>query len=109
MLGPRRGPSPTHSLRGLAIAGFTGPLNQVLPIPAHFERAARMRTEDRVAAAVLCGPDPERHVEALVKHAEAGYTPVTVHQVGPDRESFFRFYEREVRPALAGARARRAA
>ncbi|HXG04748.1 MAG TPA: TIGR03557 family F420-dependent LLM class oxidoreductase [Candidatus Binatia bacterium] len=91
------------------IAGFTGPLNQDLAIPAHFEKAARMLTEDRVAEAVICGPDPGRHVEALVKHAEAGYTHVAVHQVGPDQEGFFRFYEREVLPAFERAGERRAA
>ncbi len=91
------------------IAGFVGLLHQDLAIPAHFEKVAEMATEDRIAEVVLCGPDAGRHLEALTKHAEAGYTHVAVHQVGPDQEGFFRFYEREVLPALERIRPRRAA
>ncbi|HXG16331.1 MAG TPA: TIGR03557 family F420-dependent LLM class oxidoreductase [Calidithermus sp.] len=97
------------ALEAWPIAGFVGPLNQDLTIPAHFEKVAEMVTEDRIAEVVLCGPDAGRHLEALAKHAEAGYTHVAVHQVGPDQEGFFRFYEREVLPALARIRPRRAA
>jgi len=31
---------------------------------------------------------------------DAGFTQVYVHQIGPDQEGFFRFYEREVLPRL---------
>jgi hypothetical protein len=72
-------------------------------------RYAEMVTEDRIAEVVLCGPDAGRHLEALTKHVEAGYTHVAVHQVGPDQEGFFRLYEREVLPALERIRPRRAA
>jgi hypothetical protein len=33
--------------------------------------------------------------------ADAGSDRVYVHQVGPDQETFFRFYEREVMPQVA--------
>lgn len=91
------------------IAAFAGPLTTELPLPAHFQAAARMVTEDEIAQTVLCGPDPGRHVAALQQHAEAGYTHVCVHQVGPDQEGFFRFYEREVLPRVTAGPARRAA
>jgi len=90
------------------LAALSGPLSTELAIPAHFEQAAKMVDEKRIAEAVVCGPDPARHVEAIQKHVEAGYDHVCVHQIGPDQEGFFRFYEREVMPALAG-RGRRAA
>ena len=75
-----------------------GELGQELPLPRHFEQAAGMVSEEDVAEAVICGPDPERHITAIRQFAEAGFDHVYVHQVGPDQEGFFRFYEREVLP-----------
>lgn len=71
-----------------------------LPLPAHFEQAAELVREEDVAAAVVCGPDPERHAAAIQEFADAGYDHVYLHQVGPDQEGFFRFWERELRPRL---------
>ncbi|MGI8703912.1 MAG: hypothetical protein ACR2JZ_05320 [Candidatus Limnocylindrales bacterium] len=59
-----------------------------------------MVSEDDVAEAVICGPDPDRHLEAIREYADAGYTHVYVHQVGPDQEGFMRFYQGEVLPKL---------
>jgi hypothetical protein len=50
----------------------------------------------------VCGPDPERHAAAVLRFAAAGFTEVVVHQVGPDQDGFFRFYDERVRPLLAG-------
>jgi coenzyme F420-dependent glucose-6-phosphate dehydrogenase len=81
-------------------AGFEGPLGQELAIPAHYEAAAKLLTEDDVAETVICGPDPEKHLEAIREYEQAGYTHVYVHQVGRDQESFFRFYSDQILPAL---------
>jgi G6PDH family F420-dependent oxidoreductase len=81
-------------------AAIKGELSQELPTPTHFEQAAGMVTEDDVAETVVCGPDPERHLEGIQEYVDAGYTHVWVHQIGPDQEGFFRFYEREVLPKL---------
>jgi G6PDH family F420-dependent oxidoreductase len=78
--------------------GIGGELNQELPLPRHFSQAAENVSEDDVAEAVACGPDPERHREMIQKYVDAGYDHVYVHQVGPDQEGFFRFYEREILP-----------
>ena len=59
------------------------------------------RGEDDVAESVVCGPDPERHRAAIQEYIDAGYDHVYVHQVGPDQDGFFDFYEREVLPAFA--------
>jgi coenzyme F420-dependent glucose-6-phosphate dehydrogenase len=59
-----------------------------------------MVSEDDVAQSVACGPDPERHLEAIREYADAGFDHVYVHQIGDDQEGFFRFYEREVLPKL---------
>jgi G6PDH family F420-dependent oxidoreductase len=85
------------------IAGMHGPVTSELALPAHFEQTARMVREEDIAASVVCGPDPERHVTGIRKYAEGGYDHVWVHQIGPDQEGFFRFYEREVLPALRSA------
>jgi coenzyme F420-dependent glucose-6-phosphate dehydrogenase len=80
------------------ISGLKGELTAELATPAHFEQAAQLVTEEAIAEAVVCGPDPERHVAKLREYLDAGYDHVWVHQIGPDQEGFFRFYEREVLP-----------
>jgi coenzyme F420-dependent glucose-6-phosphate dehydrogenase len=75
-----------------------GELGQELALPRYFEQAAGMLREEDVAKLIVCGPDPERHLAEIRKFAEAGFDYVYVHQVGPDQEGFFRFYEREILP-----------
>jgi G6PDH family F420-dependent oxidoreductase len=82
-------------------AAITGQLTQELPMPSHFEQAAEMVSEDDVAEKVICGSDVQRHIDGLREYEDAGYDHVYVHQVGPDQETFFRFYEEEVMPAVA--------
>jgi len=87
------------------IVAMTGSLTTELAIPAHFQGAAKMLGEDAVARTAVCGPDPQRHVEAIQEYVKAGFDHVGVHQIGPDQEGFMRFYAREVLPKLTGARA----
>ena len=75
-----------------------GELGVELPLPRHFEQAAELVSEEDVADSVICGPDPERHIQALQEYVDAGYTHVYAHQVGPDQEGFLRFYESHVLP-----------
>ena len=82
-------------------AGLEGPLSQELPLPSHFEAAAAMVDEEAIAEVVVCGPDPERHLEGIRMFVDAGFDHVYVHQVGPDQDGFMDFYEREI---LAEAR-----
>lgn len=84
-------------------AALASPLGQELPLPSHFESAARMVDENAVAEAVVCGPDPDRHMEAIREFERAGVDRVFVHQVGPEQDGFFRFYEREILPRFARA------
>jgi G6PDH family F420-dependent oxidoreductase len=79
-------------------AGLGGELSQELPLPRHFEQAAQTVREEDVAKSVPCGPDPEKHRAALKEYVDAGFDHVAIHQVGPDQEGFFRFYEKEVLP-----------
>jgi len=75
-----------------------GELSQELPQPTHFEQAAQLLSEDDMADIVACGPDPERHVEMIRRFEDAGCDHVYLHQIGPDQDGFFDFYEREVLP-----------
>lgn len=81
-------------------AAITGELSQILPVPAHFEQAAKMLKEEDVAEDILCGADAERHLKKLDEYIQAGYTHVWVHQVGQDQEGFFDFYQQEILPKL---------
>ncbi|HWB57684.1 MAG TPA: TIGR03557 family F420-dependent LLM class oxidoreductase [Gaiellaceae bacterium] len=84
-------------------AALEGPLTQELPLPAHFEEAAAMVTEDDTAERIVCGPDLDRHLEGVRMFADAGFDHVYVHQVGPDQEGFLDVYADEVMPALSAA------
>ena len=64
-------------------------------------RPRRWSTRDDVAEPSCCGPDPERHAEAIDEFVDAGYTHVYVHQVGPDQDGFFAFYEEQLLPRYA--------
>jgi coenzyme F420-dependent glucose-6-phosphate dehydrogenase len=82
-------------------AGIEGELPAELPLPRHFEQAARSVTEEALAKKVVCGPDPERHLEMARTYVDAGYDHVWFHQIGPDQDGFFDVYERDVLPTLA--------
>jgi hypothetical protein len=75
-------------------------LSWELPLPKHFEDVAELVTEDAVAEEIVCGPDPERHIKAIMKYVEAGFDHIGIHQVGPDQAGFFRFYATEVLPQI---------
>jgi coenzyme F420-dependent glucose-6-phosphate dehydrogenase len=82
------------------IAGVKGQLSQELPLPSHFSQAAEMVDQEEATSTAACGPDPEAHIESARTFIEAGFTHIWFHQVGPDQEGFFRFYETEVLPKL---------
>jgi G6PDH family F420-dependent oxidoreductase len=79
-------------------SGLTGELNQELRTPAHFEQAVKMVSEEDVAERLVCGPNPERHLEGIQKFIDAGYDHVYIHQIGPDQEGFFNFYQQKILP-----------
>jgi G6PDH family F420-dependent oxidoreductase len=79
-------------------SAIPGKLMTELATPAEFEAVAPLVTEEAVAEKIVCGPDPAKHIEKIKKYGEAGFDHVYIHQVGPDQEGFFKFYEREVLP-----------
>jgi G6PDH family F420-dependent oxidoreductase len=86
---------------------LTGELAQVLPAPAHFEQACELVTEDMVAGAVPCGPDIDRHVEALQAYADAGVDELFVQQIGPEQDAFFDTWAAAVLPRVSEPAPRR--
>ena len=76
-----------------------GELAQVLATPEHFQQASQLVTEDMVAEAVPCGPDLDRHREAIQEFADAGVDELYIQQIGGGEE-FFEVYSREVLPRL---------
>jgi G6PDH family F420-dependent oxidoreductase len=79
-------------------SGLTGELSQELRTVKHFEQAAKMLSAEQVCEEITCGPDAQQHIAAIEKYVEAGYDHIYIHQIGPDQEGFFRFYEREILP-----------
>ena len=83
-----------------ANTGLQGALSTELSRPKDFEAAVANVTPDDIAEAVPCGPDPERHLDAILEYVDAGYDHVYLHQIGPDQDGFFRFWEQELRSRL---------
>jgi G6PDH family F420-dependent oxidoreductase len=83
-------------------AGLGGELSQELPLPAHFEQAIKTVREDDLAQVVICGTDPKKHLEAIQKYIDLGFQQVYVHQIGPDQDTFFNFYQQHILPEFVG-------
>ncbi|MCO5970810.1 LLM class F420-dependent oxidoreductase [Actinoallomurus soli] len=77
-----------------------GEAAQLLPLPRHFEELSQVVTEEMIEENLPCGPDPERHIQAVRAYVDAGYDEVYVNQIGPDQEEFFSFYAEQVLPEL---------
>jgi coenzyme F420-dependent glucose-6-phosphate dehydrogenase len=82
-------------------SGIPGQASQELPLPVHFEQVSQLVTEQMTAETMICGPDPDRHLEAIKRFVDAGYDHVAVHQVGPDQSGGIRFYRERVMPRLS--------
>ncbi|MPY91531.1 MAG: TIGR03557 family F420-dependent LLM class oxidoreductase [Acidimicrobiia bacterium] len=81
--------------------GITGQLAQDLPTWTHFEEAAQMVSEQEAVGPTPCGPDPGPVIESVRAYVGAGYDHLYFHQVGPDQEGFFHFWQEHLQPALA--------
>jgi len=79
-----------------------GELSQELPMPAHFEQAGQLVTEEMISEKYSCGPDLDEHVASFREYEEAGYDEVYVSQIGEAGEDYFRWAEGELLPALRG-------
>jgi coenzyme F420-dependent glucose-6-phosphate dehydrogenase len=69
-----------------------------LPLPSQFDGLSKLFGEQDIERAVVCGPDPEKHVAKIQQFVDAGFTHIYIHQVGPDQAGFFDFYQRKILP-----------
>jgi G6PDH family F420-dependent oxidoreductase len=81
-------------------AAMGGALGQELSTTSHYEAVAELVREEDVAESVVCGPDPERHLDQIRAFEQAGFDHVFVHQIGPDQGGFLRFYSERILPEI---------
>lgn len=84
--------------RQWGFAGLPGQLLQELSLPQYFQAAADLVTKEQIGQKIVCGPDPEKYHQKIKEFADAGFTHVYIHQVGPDQDGFFDFAKRELLP-----------
>ena len=87
-------------------AGLQGDLTQELPLPKHFEDAAKLVTAESLAERMPAGPEVDRWLGAVRELVDAGVENVYLHKIGPDQAGFFRFFRDELEPALSRLSAR---
>ncbi|HEX8803392.1 MAG TPA: TIGR03557 family F420-dependent LLM class oxidoreductase [Acidimicrobiales bacterium] len=73
-----------------------------LPNPVNFAAASATVRQEDLAGTIPTGPDPQRYVDAVGRFTAAGFDRVAFVQIGDDQEGFFRFWQDELRPGLAG-------
>jgi len=71
-----------------------------LPGVAAFEEATQFVKPEDLRDSVPHGPDVDTHVQAVKKFTDAGFDHVVLLAVGPDQESFIRFFKEKLGPQL---------
>jgi G6PDH family F420-dependent oxidoreductase len=75
-----------------------------LPNPVNFDAASATVTADDIRKQFSVGPDPEPHVQAVRRYAEAGFDRLVLQSAGPDPDGFIDFYAGHLADRLAGLR-----
>ena len=83
-----------------ANSGLPGELAQVLPSPKHFEQASQLVTRESTAQSVSCGPDLEKHLEALQPALDAGFEELYVSNMGRHYREMIEAFGAEGLPEL---------
>ncbi len=76
------------------------PAMSEIPHVEAFEGASQFVRPEDMADSVGAGPDPEKHLAAIRKFADAGFDHICLLGVGPDQTGFIEFFERELKPKL---------
>jgi G6PDH family F420-dependent oxidoreductase len=76
------------------------PAMSEIPTVEGFESASKFVRPEDMADGVGAGPDPEKHLEAIRRYAEAGFDHIVLTAVGPEQGAFIDFFERELKPRL---------
>jgi G6PDH family F420-dependent oxidoreductase len=85
----------------------SGEVSTELRLPRQFEQVTEDMSQDMIATSgsITCGPDTQKHLDAIRKYAEAGFDHVYIHQIGPNQLDFIRFAQSELLPELSGLHA----
>ncbi len=75
-----------------------GVLHTDLPTPAHFEQAVQMAHKEDLGKEVVLGNNVDEHLKKIQEMVDAGFEYIYIHQIGPDQEGFFDFYQKEILP-----------
>jgi coenzyme F420-dependent glucose-6-phosphate dehydrogenase len=86
---------PTAGLKG------SGKIQWETKTPELFDELVKNVRPEDVKESVLCSADPAEHLAKIREFADAGFDHVYVHQIGPEQDAFFDFYEKEVIPRLS--------
>ncbi|ELY93830.1 G6PDH family F420-dependent oxidoreductase [Natrialba hulunbeirensis JCM 10989] len=81
-------------------AALPGELLWELATPAHFQQATEAVSEEDIADLVVCGPDPDAHIETIQEYVDAGFDHIAIHQIGSNQAEFIEFYEEAVIPEI---------
>ena len=76
-------------------------VNSELPSVEGFEAATRYVRPEDMKDSLAAGPDVAKHVAAVREYVDAGFDHVVLTAPGPDQAGFLRFFETELKPALA--------
>jgi hypothetical protein len=71
-----------------------------LPDTEGFAAASKNISPDAVAAAIPCGPEPERHLDAIRRYIDAGFDHIILTQIGPAQGEFLDFFTQELAQGL---------
>lgn len=80
------------------ISGLPGNFQWEIKSFEQFEEICKLVTPEQVAKSIVCGPDPQKVIEQINQFADAGFTHVFIHNVGPKQEEFLQWASREVLP-----------
>jgi G6PDH family F420-dependent oxidoreductase len=83
-------------------SALAGELAQILPTPRHFEQAAELIEPEMLRDQIVCGPDPDAHLEMIESYAEAGFDELFVANTGPHSAGFFELYAKQILPQHNG-------
>src|SRR3954447_25746843 len=67
-----------------------------LPNPVNFDAASATVTADDIRQRFSVGPDPEQHVQAVRRYADAGFDRLVLQNAGPDPDGFIDFYAEQL-------------
>lgn len=77
------------------------PVMSELPDPASFDAYSRHIREEDICEMVSCGPDVGQHVKAVRQYVDAGFTHISLVQVGGGQQAeFIAWAQNELLPAL---------